>query len=131
MAGGKQEFLGALGSAGIKICDLEFGRTGLSEVEAKRLNLNYRTVLVNANDHPQYYPNPTNLMIKIVYEKGSKKILGAQMAGEKGAVLRVDIFSVAIQAGMSTETLGMTDLIYAPPFAGVWDAVHIACNAAK
>lgn len=48
-----------------------------------------------------------------------------------GAVLRADIFAVAIHAGMSTDELGMVDLAYAPPFAGVWDAVHIAANAAK
>lgn len=53
------------------------------------------------------------------------------MAGARGAVLRADIFAVAIHAGMTTDELGMVDLAYAPPFAGVWDAVHIAANAAK
>ena len=45
--------------------------------------------------------------------------------------MRTDIFAVAIHAGMTTEELGMVDLAYAPPFASVWDAVHIAANAAK
>ena len=129
--GQNEEFTGALGSAAIKICDLEMGRTGLGEEEAKRGGIAYKSITVKAYDHPAYYPDPTPIFIKLIYESNSKQILGAQLCGQKGAVLRVDIFAVAIQAGMTTEELGVTDLIYAPPFAGVWDAVHIACNAAK
>ena len=66
-----------------------------------------------------------------VYERGGYLSSGACVAGARGAVLRADIFAVAIHAGMSTDELGMVDLAYAPPFAGVWDAVHIAANAAK
>lgn len=126
-----KKFVGALGSAGIKVVDLEMGRTGLSEADAKRLKLDYSTSIVKSYDHPAYYPNPTPLLIKIIYENGTKKLLGAQVAGEKGAVLRVDIFATAIHSGMSTDDLGFVDLVYAPPFAGVWDAVQIACNSAK
>ena len=56
---------------------------------------------------------------------------GAQLAGKDGAALRTDVFVVAINAGMTTKQLGMADLIYSPPYAGVWDAVQIACNAAR
>ena len=131
IAGEHQKFTGALGSAAIKVCDIEMGRTGLGEADAKRLKKKYKTILVQAYDHPAYYPNPTPITIKLIYEEGTKKLLGAQACGQKGAVLRVDIFAVAIHNGMTTDELGMTDLIYAPPFAGVWDAVQIACNAAK
>lgn len=131
IAGGDESFLGTLGSAAIKVCDLELGRTGMGEMEAKNRGIDYKTVLVQAYDHPAYYPDPTPIAIKIIYEKNTKKLLGAQTCGYKGAVLRVDVFAVAIHAGMTTEELGMTDLIYAPPFAGVWDAIQIACNAAK
>ena len=71
------------------------------------------------------------LTIKLIYEARTRRLLGACVAGARGAVLRADIFAVAIHAGMSTDELGMVDLAYAPPFAGVWDAVHIAANAAK
>lgn len=131
IAGEHQKFIGALGSAAIKVCNIEIGRTGLGEADAKRLKKKYKAVVVQANDHPAYYPNPTPITIKIIYEEGTKKILGAQACGEKGAVMRIDAFAVAIHAGMTTEELGMTDLIYAPPFAGVWDAIQIACNIAK
>ncbi|OOB76904.1 MAG: CoA-disulfide reductase [Epulopiscium sp. Nuni2H_MBin003] len=129
--GAHKTFVGALGSAGIKVGDLELGRTGLKESDANRLKLNYKTVVVDSYDHPMYYPNPTIIKIKLIYEVGTKKILGAQAIGEKGVILRIDMFAIAIHNEMTTDDLGMTDLIYAPPFAGVWDAVHIACNIAK
>lgn len=131
IAGGEEIFDGALGSAAIKVCGIEMGRTGIGEAQAKKLGLPYKTVMIRAYDHPAYYPDPTPVTIKLIYEEGTRKLLGAQACGEKGAVMRIDIFAVAIHAGMTTKELGMTDLIYAPPFAGVWDAVHIASNAAK
>jgi len=131
IAGDHQEFIGALGSAAIKVCDLELGRTGMGEMDAKNKGIAYKTVIVRANDHPAYYPDPTPISIKLIYEEKTRKLLGAQTCGFKGAVLRVDVFAVAIHSGMTCDELGMTDLIYAPPFAGVWDAIQIACNAAK
>lgn len=129
--GRHDKFMGALGSAAIKVLGLELGRTGMSENDTKRLGFSYGTVVVTANDHPAYYPDPTPITIKLIYEKGTKRLLGAQAAGAKGAVLRIDTLAVAIHNHMTTEELGMTDLCYAPPFAGVWDAIHIVCNAAK
>ena len=131
MAGAHEVFEGALGTAAIKVCELEMARTGLSEADAVRKGIDYRTKLVTANDHPGYYPDQTKLTIKLLYEKRSLRLLGANIAGARGAVLRGDIFATAIHAGMSTAELGMVDLAYAPPFATVWDAVHIAANAAK
>ncbi len=131
MAGAHEVFKGALGTAAIKVCDLEMARTGLSEADAQRKNLDYATKLVTAYDHPGYYPGQTKLIIKLLYEKRTLRLLGANIAGEKGAVLRGDIFATAIHAGLSTAEIGMVDLAYAPPFATVWDAVHIAANAAK
>ncbi len=131
MAGAHEMFDGALGTAAIKVCDLEMGRTGLSEADAKRKIIDYATKLVTVNDHPAYYPNPVKLTIKLLYEKGTRRLLGANIAGERNAVLRCDVFATAIHAGMTTDEVGMVDLAYAPPFASVWDAVHIAANAAK
>ncbi len=131
LAGGHKKFSGVLGTAAIKVFNLEMGRTGLSETEAKRLGIPYSTKMVSTQDHPAYYPNPQKLVIKLIYETGSRRLLGANAAGSHDAVLRVDIFAVAVHAGMSTDELGMVDLAYAPPFASVWDAVHIAANAAR
>ncbi len=131
MAGAHEVFEGALGTAAIKVCGLEMARTGLSTPDAARLGLDFAVKLVTAGDHPAYYPEPTKLTIKLIYEKRTLRLLGANIAGAKGAVLRGDIFATAIHAGLTTPDLGMVDLAYAPPFATVWDAVHIAANAAK
>ncbi|MDD3214035.1 MAG: CoA-disulfide reductase [Eubacteriales bacterium] len=131
MAGGHTVFEGALGTAAIKVCGLEMGRTGLGEADAKRKGYDYAVKLVTATDHPAYYPDPVKLTIELIYEKRTLRLLGANIAGARNAVLRLDIFATAIHAGLSTAELGTVDLAYAPPFASVWDAVHIAANAAK
>lgn len=131
IAGKHNKFAGTLGSSAIKILDYELARTGLSEKEAKELAFDYKAVVVKAQDHPNYYPNPTAIWIKLIYEERTGRILGAQAIGQKGVVLRIDMFAIAIHNNMTVEALGMTDLCYAPPFSGVWDAVHIVCNAAK
>ncbi|KAB8139420.1 CoA-disulfide reductase [Gracilibacillus oryzae] len=131
IAGSHHKYIGTLGSAAVKIIDLELARTGLSEQEAKDLAIDYTTEFVKAANHPGYYPGQKPLWIKIVCEKRTKRILGAQAIGESGAVMRIDMFAIAIQNNMPADELGMTDLCYAPPFAGVWDAVHIASTAVK
>ncbi len=125
------EFTGALASAALKVFGLQLGRTGLTFAEAKVLGINAAEVTVKTSNHPPYYPGVEDMTIKLVYSKPDYRILGAQTAGREGAALRIDIFATAIQAGMTTKELGMTDLIYSPPYSNVWDAVHIACNAAK
>lgn len=131
MLGKHEKFVGTLGSAAIKVLGLELGRTGMSEFDAQRLGIDYGTVFVTSGDHPRYYPDPTPIQFKLIYDKRTQVLLGAQGIGKKGVVLRIDIFAVAIHSKMTTRELGMVDLCYAPPFAGVWDAVHIACNAVK
>lgn len=131
LLGGREKFIGTLGSAAVKVFGLELARTGLSEDEAKKLAIDCGTVVVTASDHPAYYPDPSEIILKLIYEKKTGVLLGAQGVGRKGVVLRIDVFAVAIHNRMTAQEMGMVDLCYAPPFAGVWDAVHIACNAVK
>jgi NADPH-dependent 2,4-dienoyl-CoA reductase/sulfur reductase-like enzyme len=131
LSGKHEKFVGTLGSAAIKVLYMEMARTGLNEREAKQMKIDFETTFVKSYNHPGYYPNQETLYIKIVYEKRTHRILGAQIAGREGAVLRVDMFAIAIQARMTTEDIGMSDLCYAPPFSGVWDAVNVAANAVK
>mgnify|MGYP001048532190 CR=1 FL=1 len=131
MLGNHIKFAGTLGSAAIKAGELEAARTGLSESTVKELNIDYTTAFVQTLDHAPYYPAPTPIWIKIICEKRTRKILGAQAVGYKGAVLRIDAFAAAITGKMTASELGMTDFCYAPPFAGVWDAINVASNAVK
>lgn len=131
LAGGHVAFAGTLGSAAVKVGEIELGRTGLSESEAKSMGFDYATVMVKAYDIPHYYPGASPVWFKMIYEKNTKRILGAQGAGRKGTVLRIDVFASAIANRMTAGELGMLDLCYAPPFAAVWDAIHVTANAAK
>lgn len=129
--GKHHKFVGTLGSAAIKVLDLELARTGLSEAEADALSIDYSTKLVTTYNKPPYYKDQQTIVFKMIVEKRTRRILGVQAVGKEGVVLRIDMFAIAIHNNMTTDEMGMTDLCYAPPFAGVWDAVHIASNAVK
>lgn len=131
LAGVPTEFPGTLGAAAVKVLDLEAGRTGLSESEAKSLGLDYSTVIVKDKNHTNYWPGQADIYLKLIYAKESKKILGAQILGKDGAVHRLHALSVAISAGLTTAQLGLIDFAYAPPFARPWDILNVAGNVAK
>lgn len=131
LAGEKIEYKGTLGSSAIKVHSLELARTGLSEKEAKELGYDYKTKIITAVDKPHYYPGGKELTFKLIYEKDTNRILGAQGAGEEGLVLRMDVFSLAIENRMDTEDVGMSDFCYAPPFSTAWDVINIVGNASK
>ncbi|AMO55037.1 CoA-disulfide reductase [Endozoicomonas montiporae] len=131
LTGAEKVFPGTLGSAAVKALDIEAGRTGISEADAKTAGLDYKTVVINDKSHTNYYPGQSDLRVKLIYERDSNKILGGQLVGKRGAVLRVDALAAAIHSGMTTEELGMLDLCYAPPFARTWDPLNVAGNVAK
>lgn len=131
LTGGEEKFLGSLGSACILAFEMELARTGITEEEAKKRNIDYKTVTIKDSDHAHYYPNYEDLHIKLVYSSENRKILGGQIAGKRGAVLRVDVIATAIYSGLTVDELGMLDLCYAPPFARTWDALNVVGNAAK
>ena len=131
LAGAKKEFPGTLGASCLKLLSLEAGRVGLSEEEAKAYGYDVNSVFITDKNHTDYYPGQEPIHVKLVYENGTKKILGGQIVGKSDAVMRVNVLSAAITMGMTTEQLGMLDLCYAPPFARTWDVLNIAGNAAK
>lgn len=124
-------FPGTLGSAAIKVMDLEAGRTGVTEDEAKEMGIDYGTVFIKDQNQTSYYPGAEKIYVKLIYDKGTRVILGGQIIGKAGAVLRVDVLAAAIDKGMTTEELGNLDLAYSPPFSRTWDALNVAGNVAK
>ncbi len=126
--GENRSFGGALGTAALKVCNLEVARTGLSEGEAKSNNIEYSSVFITSLSHAPYYPNPTPIYIKMLYDNSDGRILGAQAAGFQGVALRIDIIATIIDAGYTAQQVSDLDLCYAPPFSSVWDAVQIATN---
>lgn len=131
LAGVETEFSGTLGSAAIKVMNLEAGRTGITEEEAKELNIPYGSVFIEDLNQAGYYPGQEELFAKLVYHRETREILGGQLIGKKGAVLRVDVLAAAIDKHMTIDELGMLDLCYAPPFALTWDTLNTLGNVAK
>lgn len=124
-------FLHSLGTAMIKVCDLELGRTGLSEAEAQKEDIAFQTALVTGPNHAPYYPGQEMITIKLVYEKDSKHLLGAQLVGGQGTALRTNVFAAWISKGGRADELTELDFGYAPPFSMPWDVMHIAASQVK
>ena len=89
------------------------------------------TVMVTAGSRAHYYPGSTPITIKLVMEKSSKRLLGAQMVGKSDVAKRVDVFATAITAKMTTEDIAVLDLTYSPSIAPVYDPIHVAANVAN
>lgn len=131
IAGKEELFPGMLGSAVTKLFDLEIGRTGIGMKEAKDLGLDAVKVKVDSFSRAHYYPGGKKIRMALIVEKGSGRLLGAQMAGEDGVAHRINHFATALGAGLSLEQIMDLDLAYAPPFSPVWDPVLIGARVAR
>ncbi|WP_067457335.1 FAD-dependent oxidoreductase [Actinomadura macra] len=130
LGGGYATFPGVVGTAVAKICQVEVARTGLNEREAAEAGFETISVVVESTTRAGYYPGATTMHTKLVAERRSGRLLGAQIVGEEGAAKRVDGLAVALWNGMTVEEMTGLDLGYAPPFAPVWDPVLIAARKA-
>ena len=128
IGGGYATFPGVVGTAVTRVCSLEVARTGLAEAEAERAGLRYVSTLTESTTRAGYFPGARPITIKMIAEKRSGRLLGAQIVGEEGAAKRIDVLATAIWTGMTVEEVSGLDLSYAPPFAPVWDPVLIAAR---
>lgn len=130
IGGGYATFPGIVGTAVSKVCALEIARTGLREVECERAGFRYVTATVESTTRAGYYPGANPVTVKLIAEKRSGRLLGAQIVGREGAAKRIDSLAVALWNEMSVEEMTSLDLSYAPPFSPVWDPVLIAARKA-
>lgn len=128
LLGGHEKFEGTLGSACILVFDYEAARTGITERQAKEKGIDYKVTIVKNEAHTKYYPGSEMLILKIIYHAETRKILGAEIIGKKGAVLRSHGIAIAISAGLTVDDLRNLDLCYSPPFSNTLDIVNIAGN---
>lgn len=131
ISGEKNEFEGVLGTSMIKVFDKEAAKTGLSEREAITLGIDYKVSTVKYYNHAPYYPDPKPIWVKLVAEAATNRILGAQVYGNPGAALRINVFALAIHGRMTTHQIAWADFGYAPPFSSVWDVMHLAGNSIR
>lgn len=121
----------SISSSSVKVGNLEFATTGLTEDQAKDLGYDYAIAESEILSKPSYMPGSNRISFRIIYENTSYKILGARVFGERDAVLRLLPFTTAIHAGLTTKDLAYYDYAYSPPFALTWEAVNIAASVAK
>jgi NADPH-dependent 2,4-dienoyl-CoA reductase/sulfur reductase-like enzyme len=130
LGGGYATFPGVVGTAVTKVCATEVARTGLSEREAADAGLEYVVARIKATTRAGYFPGSKPIIVKLLVERVTGRLLGAQIVGEEGAGKRIDAIAVALTAGMSAEDLISADLSYAPPFSPLWDPVQVAARKA-
>jgi NADPH-dependent 2,4-dienoyl-CoA reductase/sulfur reductase-like enzyme len=131
IGGRPARFAGVLGTAATKIGDLEIARTGLCTTQAEQAGFDHRTETIEATTRAGYYPGAEPIAVKIITERGSGLLLGAQIVGGPGSGKRIDVMATAIWAGMTAEELAGSDLSYAPPLSPTYDPVVVAARVAS
>lgn len=126
IAGGDSHFKGSQGSSVLKIFGLTAAATGLNEGAARRAGLDADAVVLSPMNHAGYYPGGHVMTMKVVFERRTGKILGAQIIGSDGVDKRIDVLATAIRAGMTAYDLTELDLAYAPPYSSAKDPVNMA-----
>ena len=126
ICGLNSRYTGSQGSSVIKIFDLTAATTGISEKKARNIGLETDSVILSPASHAGYYPGAMVMTMKVVFEKGTYRLLGAQIIGYDGVDKRIDVLATAIRAGMKATELKELDLAYAPPYSSAKDPVNMA-----
>ena len=131
ICGGNRQYNGTQGTSILKVFDLTVAMTGASEKALSKMNIEYEKLYIHPANHVGYYPGAEQMHIKLLFTKLEGKILGAQIVGSRGVDRRIDIFAVAIRAGLTVFDLQELELAYAPPYGSGKDAINMAGFAAS
>ena len=126
ICGGNSEYRGSQGSSVVKVFSLTAAATGINEKTARAVGLDYDKVVLSPANHATYYPGAQVMTMKVLFERGSLRLLGAQIVGGAGVDKRIDVLATAIRAGLTADMLKDLDLAYAPPYSSAKDPVNMA-----
>ncbi len=126
ICGGDSRYRGSQGSSVIKVFDLTAAVTGVNETNAGKAGLDVESVVLSPMSHAGYYPGGKVMTMKVVFERESYRLLGAQIVGYEGVDKRIDVLAAAIHAGLTAIQLKDLDLAYAPPYSSAKDPVNMA-----
>jgi len=126
ICGGDSRYPGSQGSSVIKVFDMTAAITGVNETTARRSGLDADAVILSPMSHAGYYPGGKVMTMKVVFEKETYRLLGAQIVGYEGVDKRIDVLATAIHAGLKATRLKELDLAYAPPYSSAKDPVNMA-----
>lgn len=125
-AGARLVYPGALGTSIVRVRQMIAGFTGLNSAQAAKAGFSFFTSLTRDPSHAHYYPGAKPVLIKVIAEEGTGRLLGAQVLGERGVDKRVDVLATAIAGKLSVFDLETLDLAYAPPFGSANDPINTA-----
>ena len=128
IGGQESEFLGVVGSWCFKFFELEVAYTGLNETEARQAGFHPVSGFVTVQSRATSYPGSHPLHIRLVADRPTGRLLGAQMVGKEGAVSRANVVAACLHRTTAVEELSLMDFCYAPPFSPSWDPLHIAAQ---
>ena len=126
ICGGDSRYTGSQGSSVLKVFDMTAALTGLNETQAAAAGLDADSVILSPMSHAGYYPGGRVMTMKVVFEKATYRLLGAQIVGYEGVDKRIDVLATAIRAGMKATELKDLELAYAPPYSSAKDPVNMA-----
>ena len=126
ICGGDSRYTGSQGSSVLKVFDMTAALTGLNETQAAAAGFDADSVILSPMSHAGYYPGGRVMTMKVVFEKETYRLLGAQIVGFEGVDKRIDVLATAIRAGMKATELKDLELAYAPPYSSAKDPVNMA-----
>ncbi len=126
IAGKDSRYDGTQGSAVVKVFDMTVAMTGINEKTCRALGLDYEKSFTFSPSHANYYPGAGSMSVKLLFERRTGKLLGAQIAGFDGVDKRCDVLATAIRLGATARDLARLELCYAPPFGSAKDPVNMA-----
>lgn len=124
--GKKEKYEGTLGTSIVKVFDLTVATTGNNEKVLQKWDIPYEVVHIHPNSHAGYYPESTPIALKLIFDKESGRIYGAQAIGRDGVDKRIDVIATAIKGNLTVEDLSNLELSYAPPYSSAKDPVNMA-----
>ena len=122
----KSEYKGSQGSSVLKLFEMTAASTGINETTAKALGLDCESVVLSPASHASYYPGGKIMTMKVVFDKQTDSILGAQIVGYDGVDKRIDVIAAAIRGKIKASALSELELAYAPPYSSAKDPVNMA-----
>lgn len=128
IVGAEQRFSGIVGTCGFVVFDLEVARSGLGEGEAREEGFDPVAVTIRQRSRAHGYPDGAPIQVLLIADRETGLLLGGEIVGTEGAALRINTLATALAAHMTVSDLQGLDLVYAPPFASVWDPVLVAAN---
>ena len=131
ITGGSDTFPGVMGTAVVKVFDVNASRTGLSEREARAAGFDVVTSIAPGFEYASYYPGAKMITVKMVVDRKTRKVLGGQIVGRGEVAKRADVLVTTLSLGGTVDDVANLDLAYAPPFNGAMDVVHNAANVIR